>query len=333
MTFFRTFADRLKEGLLSSQRVFRDGFDRLLSAGRPFDEALLEELEDLLVGADLGAGTAREFVIRVREEVGRGRLTVSDDLRVLLRRHLMEALAEAASPLSLSGRPTVVLILGVNGSGKTTTAGKMAHALRGEGKSVLLAAADTFRAAAIEQLQAWGERAGVEVIRQGPGADPSAVVWDAVKAAIARQVDVLIIDTAGRLHTKTPLMEELAGGVEVAVRDVGMKPPTRRAIPLDPQRLHRWLGLRVDEPEIRTTLARLSGLDLTALEGQFGAGMTQAIDAAKQLGHGATRELEATAAHAKSAAESLTGAGKGAASDALKETTGALKKLLPTSGN
>lgn len=272
MTFFRTFADRLKEGLLSSQRAFRDGFDRLLSAGRPFDEALLEELEDLLVGADLGAGTAREFVIRVREEVGRGRLTVSDDVRALLRRHLMEALAEAASPLSLSGRPTVVLILGVNGSGKTTTAGKMAHALRGEGKSVLLAAADTFRAAAIEQLQVWGERAGVEVIRQGPGADPSAVVWDAVKAAIARQVDALIIDTAGRLHTKTPLMEELAK----------VKRVVDRHIPGGP---HESLMV-LDAPTGQNGLAQaklfhegvgLTGLVLTKLDGTAKGGIVVRI--------------------------------------------------------
>lgn len=272
MTFFRTFADRLKEGLLSSQRAFRDGFDRLLSAGRPFDEALLEELEDLLVGADLGAGTAREFVIRVREEVGRGRLTVSDDVRALLRRHLMEALAEAASPLSLSGHPTVVLILGVNGSGKTTTAGKMAHALRGEGKSVLLAAADTFRAAAIEQLQAWGERAGVEVIRQGPGADPSAVVWDAVKAAIARQVDALIIDTAGRLHTKTPLMEELAK----------VKRVVDRHIPGGP---HESLMV-LDAPTGQNGLAQaklfhegvgLTGLVLTKLDGTAKGGIVVRI--------------------------------------------------------
>lgn len=220
MTFFRIFADRLKEGLLGSQRALKEGLDRLLSAGRPFDEALFEELEELLVGADLGAATAGEFVSRVREDVGRGRLTVPEDIRVLLRRHLMEALAESASPLSFPCRPTVILILGVNGSGKTTTAGKIAHALKAEGKSVLLAAADTFRAAAIEQLQVWGKRAGAEVICQAAGADPSAVVWDAVKAATARQVDVLIVDTAGRLHTKAPLMEELAKVKRVVSRQL-----------------------------------------------------------------------------------------------------------------
>ncbi len=210
MTFFSAFTDRLKEGLLNSQRALKESLDRLLSINRPLDEAFFEELEDLLVGADLGAGTAQEFIARLREEARHGRPATADDVRALLRRHLTEALAEASAPLSLTNRPTVILILGVNGAGKTTTAGKMARALKAEGKTVLLAAADTFRAAAIEQLLAWGERGGVEVIHQLHGADPSAVVFDAVKAATARQVDVLIVDTAGRLHTKAPLMEELA---------------------------------------------------------------------------------------------------------------------------
>ncbi len=272
MTFFKAFTDRLKEGLLQSQTALREGLDRLLSARRPLDEALFEELEDLLISADLGAGTAREFVVRLGEEARRGRLATAEDVRTLLRRHLTEALAEAAGALSLASRPAVILILGVNGSGKTTTAGKMAWALKAEGRSVLLAAADTFRAAAIEQLRAWGERAGVEVIHQSPGADPSAVVFDAVKAATARRVDVLIVDTAGRLHTKAPLMEELAKVKRVVGRQLPGAP-------------HENLMV-LDAPTGQNGLAQarlfhegvgLTGLVLTKLDGTAKGGIVVRI--------------------------------------------------------
>jgi fused signal recognition particle receptor len=185
-----------------------DGLDKLLAVGRPIDEPLLEELEDTLIAADLGADTAVDFVEQLREE-SRHRSLTSQDVRPLLRRFLEETLADAAAPLQLDARPSVVLMLGVNGAGKTTTIGKLAASLRASGRSVMLAAADTFRAAAIEQLEAWGQRAQVEVVRQGPGADPAAVVFDAVKAAHSRGIDVLLVDTAGRLHTKTNLMDEL----------------------------------------------------------------------------------------------------------------------------
>jgi fused signal recognition particle receptor len=208
--FFSAVADRLKDGLRRTQEALSDGLDRILGLARPVDAALLDELEALLITADLGAPTAGELVQRLREEATRGQLASSDDIRSLLRQHLSQTLEGAAAPLALDHRPAVILILGVNGSGKTTTAGKLAWALRGSGKEVLLAAADTFRAAAIDQLKIWGDRAGVPVISQRSGADPSAVVFDAVKAAMARQVDALIVDTAGRLHTKTNLMEELA---------------------------------------------------------------------------------------------------------------------------
>jgi fused signal recognition particle receptor len=139
-----------------------------------------------------------------------GTVARAEQLRPLFRGFLLDTLAAAASPLDLDHRPAVVLVLGVNGSGKTTTAAKLAAALKSSGKHVLLAAADTFRAAAIEQLERWGERIGVEVVHQAAGSDPAAVVFDAVKAAAARGADTLIVDTAGRLHTKTNLMEELA---------------------------------------------------------------------------------------------------------------------------
>jgi fused signal recognition particle receptor len=141
-------------------------------------------------------------------------------VRALLRRFLEEALIGAAAPLNLDGAPSVILMLGVNGAGKTTSTGKLAAALGASGKSVLLAAADTFRAAAVEQLEEWGRRAGAEVIRQGTGADPAAVVFDAVKAAAARGVDVLLVDTAGRLHTKSNLMDELVKLKKVVSRQL-----------------------------------------------------------------------------------------------------------------
>ncbi len=197
-----------------------DGLDGVLAIGRPVDAALLNELEAALIAADLGASAAAAFVERVRDEAGSGRTVSGQDVKALLRRFLEDALAGAAGPLNLDGKPTVILMLGVNGAGKTTSAGKLAAALRASGRSVLLAAADTFRAAAIEQLEEWGRRAQVDVVRQAPGADPSAVVFDAVKAAASRGIDVLLVDTAGRLHTKSNLMDELAKLKKVVSRQL-----------------------------------------------------------------------------------------------------------------
>ena len=220
MSFFGSLADRFKDGLRRSRQLFDEGLDTLLAVGRPVDEALLEELEEMLLTADLGAATAAEFVERVRTEAGRGRATTAADVRALLRRFLEDTLAPAVAPLNLEGRPAVILMLGVNGAGKTTTTGKLAAALRAQGKTVALAAADTFRAAAIEQLEEWGRRADVPVIRQAAGADPAAVVFDAVKGATARGTDVLLVDTAGRLHTKSNLMDELTKLKRVAERQL-----------------------------------------------------------------------------------------------------------------
>ncbi len=210
MKFLSELGERLREGLRRSQEYLAGGLGAMLETDRPIDDALLEELEELLIAADLGAALAADFTHRAREEVMFGTVTRAGQLRPLFRRFLVDMLSPAAQPLNLDHRPAVVLLLGVNGSGKTTTAAKLASSLKGSGKRVLLAAADTFRAAAIEQLERWGERIDVEVIRQAAGSDPGAVVFDAVKAATARALDVLIVDTAGRLHTKTNLMDELA---------------------------------------------------------------------------------------------------------------------------
>ena len=220
MGFFTGWADRLKQGLERSRQAIGQGLDGLLALGRPVDEAMLEELEELLIASDLGAADAVDMVERVRAEAKRTGALSSQDVRALLRRLLEEALAGSAAPLELVAKPSVMLMLGVNGAGKTTSTGKLAASLVAEGKNVLLATADTFRAAAVEQLEEWGRRAKVDVIRQGPGADPAAVLFDAVKAATARGVDVLLVDTAGRLHTKSNLMDELSKLKKVVSRQL-----------------------------------------------------------------------------------------------------------------
>lgn len=210
MKLFSGLTERLRDGLRRSQEYLSQSFSSVLEADRPITEELYEELEDVLIGADLGAAIAADFTNRAREEAMFGTVTQAADLRPLFRRFLVDTLGGAAQPLDLEHRPSVLLMLGVNGSGKTTTCAKLAARLKAMDKTPLLAAADTFRAAAIEQLEAWGGRIGVDVIRQAAGSDPAAVVFDAVKAATARGVDALIIDTAGRLHTKSNLMDELA---------------------------------------------------------------------------------------------------------------------------
>ncbi|HEY7520727.1 MAG TPA: signal recognition particle-docking protein FtsY [Methylomirabilota bacterium] len=210
MGLFSGFKERLRDGLKRSQEYLSNGLSSVLEPDRPIDDALYEELEDVLIAADLGATLAADFSNRAREEVVFGTVTRADQFRPLFRRFLVETLVSAAQPLNLEARPSVILMLGVNGAGKTTTCAKLAASLKQDGKQVVLAAADTFRAAAIEQLEVWSGRIGVELVRQASGSDPAAVVFDAVKAALARNADALIIDTAGRLHTKSNLMDELA---------------------------------------------------------------------------------------------------------------------------
>jgi len=272
VSFFRGFADRVKQGLERSRQLLDDGLSTLLSIGRPVDDALLEELEELLVGADLGAATAAAFVARVRDEAKRGRAVSAEDVRALLRLFLEETLTPAAAPLDLSGHPSVILMLGVNGSGKTTSSGKLAAALKASGKSVVLAAADTFRAAAIEQLQEWGRRADVEVIHQAAGADPAAVVFDAVKAAMARQADVLVVDTAGRLHTKSNLMDELGKLKRVVARQVPGAPHEALMVLEAPTGQNGLVQARMFHETIG-----LTGLILTKLDGTAKGGIVVRI--------------------------------------------------------
>ena len=267
MTFFAGLGERLRDGLRRSQEYLAGGLNAVLEPERPIDEALYEALEDLLIAADLGAPLAADFTNRAREEVMFGTVTRADQLRPLFRRFLADTLQPSAQPLNLEHRPAVVLMLGVNGSGKTTTAAKLAAALKGAGKHVLLAAADTFRAAAIEQLQRWGERIDVEVIHQGAGSDPAAVVFDAVKAATAREADALIIDTAGRLHTKTNLMDELAKLKRVIARQLPGAPHESLMVLDAPTGQNGFAQARVFHEAVGLTGVALTKLDGTAKGG------------------------------------------------------------------
>ena len=198
--------------------------------GRKFDEQTAEELETHLLGADVSLATATDIIRRVKKMAGSRNVATIDDARQVLREALAEILEPRAQPLVIpaSPRPFVILMVGVNGSGKTTTIGKLARRLKDDGLKVMLAAGDTFRAAAIEQLQVWGERNDVPVVAQQAGADPAAVVYDAFEAARARGYDVLLADTAGRLQNKAHLMQELQKVVRVHSPAGSRRLPTRR---------------------------------------------------------------------------------------------------------
>jgi fused signal recognition particle receptor len=266
MKFFSGLGEKLREGLKRSQEYLSAGLGTVLEPERPIDDALWEDLEELLVSADLGAAMAADFVNRGREEVMFGTVTRAGQLRPVLRRFLLDTLGPARS-LALDARPSVVLMLGVNGSGKTTTSAKLAAALKGEGRHVMLAAADTFRAAAIEQLETWGRRIDVEVVRQAAGSDPAAVVFDALKAAMARSADVLIIDTAGRLHTKSNLMEELAKLKRVIQRQVPGAPHESLMVLDAPTGQNGFAQAKVFHEAIGLTGVALTKLDGTAKGG------------------------------------------------------------------
>jgi fused signal recognition particle receptor len=266
MKFLSGLGERLREGLRRSQEYLSSGLDSVLEPERPIDETLWEELEELLVAADLGAGMAADFVNRGREEVMFGTVTRAGQLRPVFRRFLLETLG-SPRPLALEARPSVVLVLGVNGSGKTTTCAKLAAALKADGRHVLLAAADTFRAAAIEQLEAWGQRIDVEVVRQTAGSDPAAVVFDAVKAAMARSADVLVIDTAGRLHTKSNLMEELGKLKRVVQRQIPGAPHESLMVLDAPTGQNGFAQAKIFHEAIGLTGVALTKLDGTAKGG------------------------------------------------------------------
>ena len=214
------FFAQLKQGLAKTRQNFVEKVEELLTGHRKIDEELYEELEEALIRADAGANTAVELVQRLRKEVKARKLSEAQELREVLRELVVELLGqEQPTNLAPTG-VTVILVVGVNGVGKTTTIGKLANFYRQQGKKVLLAAGDTFRAAAIDQLEVWGQRAQAEVIKQREGADPAAVAYDAIQAARSRRADMVIMDTAGRLHNKVNLMEELRKVKRVIEREI-----------------------------------------------------------------------------------------------------------------
>ena len=203
------FFDKLKEGLSKTKNAFVSQVDNLFKSFVKVDEELFDELEELLICADVGVGTTEEILEKLRDRVKSERMTDGEQVKTALREIMADMIGEG-EPLKLGTKPSVLLIIGVNGVGKTTSIGKIAAQLKADDKKVVVAAADTFRAAAIDQLAVWCDRAGVDLIKQSEGSDPAAVVYDAVSAAKGRDADVLIVDTAGRLHNKKNLMDELA---------------------------------------------------------------------------------------------------------------------------
>ena len=221
----RNWFGRLKAGLSKTRNHLIGQIGSLLRSGNPIDEELLEEIEAILIQADVGVNTTMKLMNNVREAVNTTGLKHPSDLEEILKAEILDSLGESKAGIDVEGwQPYTILILGVNGSGKTTTIGKLAHQFRAEGKRVLVAAGDTFRAAAEDQLAVWCNRTGSELIRGSHGSDPASVVFDAVQAAKARQVDVLLVDTAGRLHTKKPLMDQLSKIGRVMARELADAP-------------------------------------------------------------------------------------------------------------
>jgi fused signal recognition particle receptor len=261
----------LRERLGRTREALSGGLARLLAGRRVVDAQLLEELEELLITADLGVDTTLTLIAAMREKVKRRELGDVERLKGALAEAMVEMLAAAASK-ETAGRPRVVLVVGVNGVGKTTTIAKLAHLDRQAGREPLLVAADTFRAAAAEQLAAWGQRLGVDVVRQQPGADPAAVVFDGLTAALSREVDTVYIDTAGRLHTKVNLMEEL----KKIHRTIGRK------IPGAPHEIYLVLDATtgqnaLSQARLFQEAVGLTGIILTKLDGTAKGGVALAV--------------------------------------------------------
>ncbi|UOE57120.1 signal recognition particle-docking protein FtsY [Cytobacillus oceanisediminis] len=216
--------EKFKDGLTKTRDNFSNKVNDLVSRYRKVDEEFFEELEEILIGADVGFDTVMELVEELRREVKRKNIQDPRDVQAVISEKLVEiydSAGETSTELNIQAEGlTVILFVGVNGVGKTTTIGKLAHKFKNEGKNVLLAAGDTFRAGAIEQLEVWGERVGVDVIKQGAGSDPAAVMYDAVQSAKSRKADILICDTAGRLQNKVNLMKELEKVKRVIEREV-----------------------------------------------------------------------------------------------------------------
>lgn len=274
-----SFLDRMKQAVTRTRESFAERIDEVVSFRKEIDRDTLDDLEGTLLAADLGTTTTAEVLGKMREKVDRKQIGDVAELKRVLKDELLGILSAATEKpaTKVDGEPEVILVVGVNGTGKTTSIGKLTHTLRAQGKSVLLCAADTFRAAAIEQLEIWGDRTGTEVIKTKPGGDPSAVLFDALQAAKARNSDYVIVDTAGRLHTKSNLMLEL----EKMRRTAG------RIIPGAPHETLLVMDATTGQNGLQqarqfTQAAGVTGIVLTKLDGTAKGGVVIAIS--RELG-------------------------------------------------
>ncbi len=265
--------DRLKAGIQKTRAGLMEKIEDAVSGRKEIDADVLEELEYALITADIGASTTAEILERIRQRVERHMVGDIGEIKSLIKQHLLEILEATERPIpKVMTPPAVIMVVGVNGAGKTTSIGKLTRRLQSEGKTVMMCAADTFRAAAIEQLEVWAQRTGAELIKQQAGADPSAVAFDAVQAARARKVDCVIIDTAGRLHTKTNLMAELEK----------MRRTVARVIPEAPHEVLLVLEATTGQNGLEqarkfTETSAVTGIILTKLDGTAKGGVVVAI--------------------------------------------------------
>lgn len=264
------FFNRMKEGLTKTRKNFADGMVNILIGGKEIDDELLEEVEEQLLVADIGVDATKAIIANLTERTARGDLIYSHSLYKALQEELVNLLAPRVKPLHIdpNKNPFVILVVGVNGVGKTTTIGKLAKRLQGEGKKVMLAAGDTFRAAATEQLQIWGERNNIAVVAQGHGADSASVIFDAFESARAKGVDVLIADTAGRLHNKSHLMQELTK-VKRVMQKIDATAPHEIMLVVD-----AGTGQNaINQVELFDEAVGLTGITITKLDGTAKGGV------------------------------------------------------------
>ena len=269
-----SFLDRMKQAVERTRESLGRHLEEAVSLGKEIDRNTLEELEASLIAADLGVATTRAVLSQLREKADRKQIKNIEELKRLLKQELLGILtrAQAQPPRQVAQAPEVILVVGVNGTGKTTSIGKLAHVLRAQGKSVLLCAADTFRAAAIEQLEIWATRTGAGLIKTKPGGDPAAVLYDALEAARSRGADYVIVDTAGRLHTKTNLMAELEK----------MRRTAQRLVPGAPHETLLVMDATTGQNGLQqarqfTQSAGVTGILLTKLDGTAKGGVVVAI--------------------------------------------------------
>ena len=264
--------DRLKQGLTKAKQGITDRIDEVLKAYTKVDEELLEDLEEVLITADVGVNTTMDIIEKLEDVIRTKKITDPQDVRKELKLIIEDILSKDDTKLDVSHSPTIILMVGVNGVGKTTTIGKLAHRYKSEGKKVLLAAGDTFRAAAIDQLEVWANRCNVDIIKHQEGADPGAVIFDAIKASKARGVDVLICDTAGRLHNKSNLMNELGKVFKIVDREY---PEAKKEVLLV---VDATTGQNaVSQAKSFKEVCDITGLALTKLDGTAKGGVILAV--------------------------------------------------------